>query len=478
VTFSVFDVARARPDDEALVVGGQRFTYAALAARVALRARMLQEQGTVASGAPVGLVCDQSLSCFEWLYALLALGVPLLPLHPRLTAFERELLSKRAGAALTLDARLSELVAPPASGAPFEPAPAPVATRVLGCVPSSGTSGQAKLVRLSRGAFYASARADSAHLGALPGDRALLCLPLSHVGGLSIVTRALLAQRPVIAFTPGPAGLLGSLGELCELIVRERVSLLSLVPAVLERLLRSEPHFIPPRALRAVLLGGAACSPELYAHARERGLPVLPSYGLTETASQVVTSPYPIAAAAAVRHGVVSSGFPLAGVELRISDQQIELRGPMLCAGYLGEPSPFDDQGWLRTRDRAELDPELGLFVLGRASELIISGGENVDPVEVEHALTSVPGISAACVFGVEDPTFGEVVAAVVETDAASGPAQDELLLVLGERLASFKQPRLWTSVASLPRLASGKLDRRACREQAAPALRPLSRAK
>ncbi|HEY4157471.1 MAG TPA: AMP-binding protein [Polyangiaceae bacterium] len=473
MTFSIFDAAAEQPHAEALTFGEERLTYQALAERVAGRVLEFQALSIDANdSAPVALVCDLSSSCFEWLYALLALGVPILPLHPRLTAPERQRLIEQARARVVLEP------APQRTAARRLPGRLPVVAddALLACVPSSGTSGSPKLVRLTHGAFLASACADSENIGQLPSDRALLCLPLSHVGGLSIVTRALRARRPIVVFAPAAGGLLGSLSALAECVTRERISLLSLVPTVLERLMQSEPDWQPPASLRAVLLGGAACSPKLYDLARDRRVPVLPSYGLTESASQVVTHRYPARARSAVRSGVVSSGFPLRGVELRIQGDQIELRGPMLCSGYVGEASPFDARGWFKTRDRGEFDPEQGLYVLGRSSELIITGGENVDPVEVEHALGAFPGVEAACVFGVDDATFGQIVALVLESDDPTSLVPSSLVSFLEERLASFKLPRLWTAVAHLPRLSSGKLDRAGARKLAEPSLRPISR--
>ncbi|HEY2409335.1 MAG TPA: AMP-binding protein [Polyangiaceae bacterium] len=473
MTFSVFEAAAEHPHAEALVLGEQRFTFEALAERVAARVIEFQALGIDANdAAPVALVCDLSLSCFEWLYALLALGVPILPLHPRLTAPERQRLIEQARVRVVLDPT-PQRAAAHKSARRF---PVVADDALLACVPSSGTSGSPKLVRLTRGAFLASARADAKNIGQLSSDRALLCLPLSHVGGLSIVTRALRARRPIVVFAPAAGGLLASLSALAECVTRERISLLSLVPTVLERLLQREPAWQPPTSLRAVLLGGAACSLELHDLAQARRVPVLPSYGLTESASQVVTHRYPPRARGRVRNGVVSSGFPQQGVELRIRGDQIELRGPMLCSGYVGETSPFDAHGWFKTRDRGEFDPEQGLYVLGRSSELIISGGENVDPVEVEHALVAFPGVEAACVFGVDDATFGQVVAVVLESDDPTSLGSSSLASFLEERLASFKLPRLWTAVAHLPRLSSGKLDRAGARKLAEPSLRPISR--
>ncbi|HEX2670096.1 MAG TPA: AMP-binding protein, partial [Polyangiaceae bacterium] len=309
-----------------------------------------------------------------------------------------------------------------------------------------------------------------------PDDRTLLCLPLSHVGGLSVVLRALTARRCCVAFRAGSAGLLASVPKLAQCLVEERITLLSLVPALLTSLLREAPEIAARAPLRSVLLGGQACSAELFARARERALPVLTSYGLTETCSQVSTLSWPPPASVPVKQGVVGVGFPLPGVEVRVVRGLIEVRGPTLFSGYLGQASPFDEDGFFSTGDRGEFDPQLGLFVFGRESELIITGGENVDPSEVEHALLACDGVEAAMVFGVPDPLFGERVAAALELRAGAYWDEPALFGELDQRLASFKQPRALCRFETLPRLSSGKLDRAQIRARALPQLQPVLR--
>ncbi len=475
MSFSIFEAARRAPHADALVCDGVRLSFAELALRVQARAPELAALGVArAQREPVALIVEPCLALFEYLYLLLALGVPVLPLHPRLTPPERAALLGACEAHTVLDPRAAAHL-PPAAG--FPELDAPLAERqALAFVPSSGSTGTPKIIELSRGAFLALARADAARVPPLATDRTLLCLPLSHVGGLSVVTRALFERRCCVVFRGPTPGLLGSLPELAKALIDERISLLSLVPAVLSRLLREAPKIAQQAPLRAVLLGGQACSPELFAEARAHGVPVLTSYGLTEACSQVSTLGFPPPALAPVRRGVVGVGFPLAGIELRIVGDSIAVRGPTLFSGYVGRPSPLDADGFFETGDRGELDPELGLFVFGRQSELIISGGENVDPIEVEHALLGCGGLSAACVFGVPDREFGERVAAALEVSASGGFDERALFAALDQRLASFKQPRLTCVTEELPRLASGKLDRAKIRAEAAALLRPRAR--
>jgi O-succinylbenzoic acid--CoA ligase len=472
MSLSILAAARQAPHADALVCDGARLSFSALAARVRARRGQFDALGVRPLAArPVAVVVDGSLAMFEYLYLCFELGVPILPLHPRLTAPEREYLISESSAQCSIDpSQVEPLHAEPVT---TWDSPAVPVSHALAWVPSSGSTGRPKLVELSRRAFLALARADAERVPARVDDRALLCLPLSHVGGLSVVTRALAARRCCVAFRAGSGGLLGSVPELAQCLIAERITLLSLVPPMLARLLREAPEIASRAPLRALLLGGQACSVELFAAARERALPVLTSYGLTETCSQVSTLAFPPPAATPARNGVVGVGFPLSGLELRIVRGLIEVRGPTLFSGYLGDASPLDEEGFFNTNDRGEFDPQLGLFVFGRASELIITGGENVDPTEVEHALLACDGVEAALVFGVPDPEFGQRVAAALELRAGMSFDEQALFAALDQRLASFKQPRVLCRFDALPRLSSGKLDRAQIRARAALQLEP-----
>lgn len=472
---SVFAAARAVPDAEALVCDGIRLTFAALSERVRARFAQFDALGVrLHDTRPVALVVDGSLAMFECFYLCLELGVPLLPLHPKLTAPERASLIGMSGAQCLVDPSQIETVTT-AAPTPHWPA-VPDDDRPLVYIASSGSTGRPKLVSLSRRAFQALCRADAERVPPKADDRALLCLPLSHVGGLSVVLRALSARRCCVAFRAGNGGLLASIPELAQSLVGERITLLSLVPAVLARLLRDAPEVVSRAPLRALLLGGQACSAELFAAARERGLPVLTSYGLTEMCSQVSTLAFPPPLVPPVKQGVVGVGFPLPGIEVRVVEGLIEVRGPMLFSGYLGQEPALTSDGFLKTGDRGEFDPELGLFVFGRESELIITGGENVDPSEVEHALLACEGVEAAVVFGVPDATFGEQVVAALELRRGASWDEQALFDSLARRLASFKQPRALCRFEAFPRLSSGKLDRTQIRASARPRLLPVTR--
>jgi O-succinylbenzoic acid--CoA ligase len=197
-----------------------------------------------------------------------------------------------------------------------------------------------------------------------------------------------------------------------------------------------------------VLVGGGPAPAGLLARARSAGLTVLQTYGLTEAASQVT----------AERIGDAdgtTAGVPLPGTQVRVRNGEIEVRGPSLMVGYLGEP-PLE--GWLRTGDLGELDARGRLLVHARRTDLIVSGGENVYPAEVEAALLGHPAVSDAAVVPWPDPEYGQVACAAVV--ARSTAAQADLEQHCRARLAGFKVPRRWMFLRELPRGSSGKLDR------------------
>jgi O-succinylbenzoic acid--CoA ligase len=224
--------------------------------------------------------------------------------------------------------------------------------------------------------------------------------------------------------------------------------------------------------VRAALLGGGPASPELRRRARERGWPILATYGLTEACSQVATQRLDGAAA-----DDESSGRPLPGMELRIRSGVLEVRGATLLSGYhpAAEP-PLGDDGWHATRDRARIDAEGRLHILGRHDAAILSGGETVQPEEVERVLEYCSGVARACVFGVPHAVRGEIVAAAVEPRPGARIDPAALAAEWSTHLAPFRRPRRLAVLAALPLTATGKLDRRGARERAETALRPVPR--
>ena len=434
---SIFAAAREAPGAPALDVDGHVHTFADLAGRT--RGRMEDLARAHPGDLPVPLAGAASADALVTLYALLEMRRPALLLHPRLTTPERDRLETAA-------ARAGRLPHPDAAAVIF----------------TSGTTGTPRGAVLARAALAASAAASAVNLGWQADDRWLLCMPIAHVGGLSIVTRCLIARRAIVLMPKF------DVQQLPATISERRVTLASLVPTMLARALDAHPAWRAPAHLRAILVGGAAVPSALLRRALAQGFPLLPSYGLTESCAQIVAAPY------AARHdpSKFGSGLPLDGVEARITDGRIEIRGPMLMAGYWDEPAR-EPGAWFDTGDLGEIDARGCLHVYARRTDLIVTGGENVYPAEVERALEALPGIRAAGVFGIASDEWGQEVAAAVV--ATPPPPDDDLAASLAACLAPHKRPRYICYVSELPHTAGGKLDRAALTAYSA-SLRPLPR--
>ncbi len=445
MSFSVLAAAKEAPVTLALVGEGGSWTYAQLATRVRREAAAL---GRHLGNGWVRLTAAAELPFVVRLLALWELDATPVLLHPRWSREER-----RRAAATVPEAVDLEGLSPVGKGDEAAACPPLPGQRPMAVLFTSGSSAAPKAVALSRRAFAAAAAASARRLGWREGDRWLLALPPAHVGGLSILTRCLAARRTVVlAPSQDP-------GELLEVMTRERVSLASLVPAQLHRLLAARPG-LAPATLRAVLVGGGPCPPELLAEGRRRGWPLLPTYGLTEACSQVAT--------VAPGEEPVGCGRPLEGVEVRTLGGEILVRGATLCDGYLspdGVRPAVDGEGWLATGDLGELDGAGRLHVLGRRDELIVTGGENVSPAEVEAALRTCRGVAEALVVGVEDGVWGEVVGALLVPGPAGPPPGAQLAHHLEQRLAAFKRPRRLRWVDELPLTLAGKPDRLTARQ-------------
>lgn len=422
---SIFAAARQWPQTVGLRTDERSLTFAQLARLAEERLRRADLDPWHA--APFVLDGASSVDTLVTLYALLEQRRPALLLHPKLTDAER-------AAALRAVERSAGAL------------PAEAAVIVL----TSGTTGEPRAAVLTGGALHASAQASAANLGWVDDDCWLLAMPIARVGGLSILTRCLIGRRTVALAPTFDAERLPAFVE------RHRVSLASLVPTMLARVLDAHPRWMPPPYLRAVLIGGAPAPAKLLERAAQRRLPIVITYGCTETCSQVVATPY----ACRFEPARCGAGRPLPGAQVRVVAGHIEVRGPMRMASYAGEP-PLDPQAWFDTGDLGEIDADGFLHVQGRAGDLIITGGENVWPAEVEAVLEAFPGIGSAGVFGVPDDTWGELVAAALVTN--DGPIDErELAAFLGGRLSPHKVPRRICVVPALPHTAAGKLDRAA----------------
>lgn len=424
---------RERPDELAIVDGASAWTWAELDDH-ASRAGA----GIAASGGPIGLAVPPAAGSIAAIHAMARAGVDVLLLNPRLTKAEVAGLCATAGVRARLGpAELPVADAPPASAGP---------TTFL--VATSGTTARPKLAELPVDRLVASATAWNAVLP--PATAWLLSLGLEHVAGLGIAVRAALAGVPVVV-PPSPG--LGGEGLLAAVAaVAERhgivVSHLSLVATQLADILDATGDAPPPGGTRSVLLGGGPVPPDLLGRARRAGWPIVTTYGQTETAS-----------------GVVADGRPLPGVTLRIADDgAIVVRGPMVFAGYRGDPTAtaaaLDADGSLHTGDLGHLDADRRLVIDGRADGLLVRGGENVAPAEVEAALADHPDVAEVAVVGVPDERLGTVPIALIVARAGTAPTDDALRKHARARLAGFKIPARFVRVADLPRTPLGKVAR------------------
>ncbi len=476
----LLDRAARTPHAPALESVDGTLTFASLA-DLARRAAALVGREAVRGDAPVALLMDGDARFVDWFLGIALAGHPVLPLNARLTSREITQQLVDAGVARLVadpvDTRLEDigarlptlgiLRAPDLAELPQAQGPCPGESvaddATLAVLFTSGTSGRAKGACLSWRNFAASAAAAEERLGRAVGKRWLACMPLFHVGGLSMVARSLCFGGPVrlqARFDPVAVSDALDAGD---------VAGISLVPTMLSRLLHHRGDRRAPESLEVLLLGGAAAAPALVARALELGYPVCTTYGLTEATSQVATSAPPAAGDAAPR-----PMRPLDGIEIRIVERgcdvlagepgEILVRGPTVMIGYLGDSSASARalrDGWLHTGDAGFLDDEGGLHVLDRRDDLVVSGGENVYPAEIEAVLLEHPSVAEAGVTGVPDADLGARVVAWVVLHATAVPDAAALSQHCAGRLASFKRPREFRFVTVLPRTAAGKLQRR-----------------
>ncbi|HMJ37394.1 MAG TPA: AMP-binding protein [Baekduia sp.] len=402
--------ARARPERAAV---GQ------LAYR-ALYERARRVAGALPRGARVGLALPPGEDFVVALHGALLAGALIVPIDLRLTAAERPAVD------VLLDGALPGT---PVAGADVRDEHDLDAPAIV--VHTSGSTGAPKAIGLTYGNWLWSALGSAIALGVDPRERWLCALPLSHVGGLSILLRSAIYGTTAIVEER-----FDTERVLAALRAPDGPTIVSLVPTTLARLL--DAGLERPPALRWALLGGAPLPPALLARAAAAGVPVAPTYGLTEACSQVATD-----------------GIPLFCTRVRLAgDGEIVVSGPTV--------SP-DAGPELRTGDLGAFDGEGRLHIVGRKADTIVTGGENVAPAEVEAALEAHPAVLEAAVLGLPDPTWGEAVVALVRLrPGADAPTDAELRAHCAARLARFKVPKAYTMIGEpLPRTGSGKLLRR-----------------
>ncbi len=427
------------PDRIALIADGNSLSYAELEREATAAARRLAARG-VRRGATVSLMLEPGIDHVVLLHALMKLGAVSYPVNTRLAAAEIEAELERADSVLVVsgspDLGMTEADLPLLGEHDLDA----LVCRIL----TSGTSGRPRPVGLTYGNHLWSAVGSAFNLGVEPTDRWLCCLPLYHVGGLSIVMRSVIYGTTAVVHEGFDVDRVASSLE------GDGVTLISVVATQLVRLLEAGVDLLP---LRAVLVGGGPVGEEVLAEAIGRGATVIQTYGLTEAASQVTTlSP------GEARSRLGSVGRPLLTTHLRIQEGEILVQGPTVA------PGTADEDGWLHTGDLGRIDDEGFLYVEDRLGDVIVTGGENVLPAEIEAVLLRHPGVLDAAAVGRADAEWQEAVTAVVVLRNGAEVSADELRTHCASELAGYKVPKRVEFVTELPRTESGKLQREALR--------------
>ena len=493
----------ASPDDAALVRAedGESWTYTDLDRLVSETAGRLAAHG-IESGDRLGVITPPYVGTVGLVHAAMRIGATFVPLGQDLTPRELSARIERADLSAVVCAEPTEDDALAAvegiEDTPVFSVDDPTDATVTGvhevepspvdppewdrsdhlCILfTSGTTGTPKPVPLTAGNVYSSAVASAFRLGVDPGDRWLVSLSLHHMGGLAPVYRSALYGTTLVLREGFDAG--GTADD----IDTYDVTGVSLVPTMLKQMLDRRGTLSD--TLRVVLLGGAPAPDELLERCRDYSIPVHPTYGMTESASQIAT-----ATPRQTRGRLGTVGRPLFGTEVTIVDEdgapvadgetgEIVVDGPTVTPGYLERPSGDDDgasaeldrsdfdRHGLHTGDVGRFDEDGYLYVLNRLDDRIITGGENVEPGEVSDVLRGFSAVEDVAVVGLDDEMWGERVAALLAVGDRTGEAVDEAALeaFARDRLTGFKIPKTITFVDELPRTVSGTVDREAVRE-------------
>ncbi|WP_240452091.1 o-succinylbenzoate--CoA ligase [Halostella salina] len=484
--------AESAPDTTAVVVhgSGESRTYAELDRAVDETAGRLAALG-VGAGDHIGVLMDSRLAFVRLIHATARLGATLVPLNVRLTTAELDAQVDRVDLDLLVAERDTELTAIDAAGetpvasvdappdaaavtddrlaalADVDPDAVDPVARGLddpACILStSGTGGRPKPVVLTVGNLLANAAGSAFRLGVVPDDRWFDPLPMYHMGGLAPVVRSATYGTTVVVQREFDAA------ATADAIAERGATAVSLVPTMLRRMLDEREGLAD--SLRFVLLGGAPAPDALIERCADLGVPVCPTYGMTEAASQIATA----TPTEAVDH-VGTVGRPLSMTEVTVVDDtgepcppgepgELVVSGPTVTPGYYDDPETtaeaFCERG-LRTGDVGYRDEDGRLWMHSRREDRIVTGGENVDPREVAGAIRDHPAVEDVAVVGLDDPEWGERVAALVVGDLSKRAVRE----FCAGRLAGFKHPKTVAFADEIPRTASGTVDRAAVRER------------
>ncbi|MFI6577839.1 long-chain fatty acid--CoA ligase [Nocardiopsis sp. NPDC050513] len=504
IAASVRRIARSRPDAEAVVYEGERISFGELDRRVRLLAAQLTARG-LRRGDRLAYLGFNSSTLLEALIAAASLGAVFLPVNFRLSGPETSVILTDAGVHTLLAEeghralveqivsdlpacgrvlidtdpnvpaaddtgpgwkRLSQLT----DGGQDAPEPARVASDdVAVLMYTSGTTGRPKGVVLTHGNLWWNQLNVVSAVGFTPGETTYAAAPMFHIGGLNALTLHTLALggRVVVRRSFDPAAALADL-------VEHQVATMFGVPAMYAALAR-QPGFADAdlSSLRAPVVAGAPVPPSLVLEYDEAGLRLQQAWGLTETAPFATFLPPDLATAKPA-----SAGVPMPYCEVRLADPatgefvdtpdtsgEVVVRGPNVTPGYWHNEeatrAAFRD-GWFRSGDIGHMDADGDLYIVDRLKDMIISGGENIYPAEVERVVVEHPAVVDVAVVGAPDPTWGETVVAVVACEeGAAAPTLEELREHCAASLARYKLPRALLVTEAVPRNASGKIDKR-----------------
>jgi fatty-acyl-CoA synthase len=480
--------ARIAPDRPALVEGGRTLTYAALADRTARLAAGLAVRG-VRPGDRVAHLGVNAISVFETFFATWLLGAIAVPLNHRLAGAEITYMLADSGASLLVHSPDVDALAAPgvpalrvgpayedaiAAADPLAEPPAVTLDDPALLLYTSGTTGRPKAAVLTHGNLTWNTVNQLAHVDVLSTDHALCIAPLFHCVGLGQVTLPTLFKggcvEPVAKFDAG--AVLARIGE-------AGVTSFSAVPTMLQMMVE-HPGWATARldTLHTVLYGGSPVQERVARAWLERGVQVQQGYGMTEAAPGVYMVPRGAGSDRPTSVGVPHFATEVAmlrdGVAAPVGPEPAELlvRGPHVFAGYWNRPeetaAAFVEGGWFRTGDVLRVAPDGWADVVDRVKDVIISGGENVYPAEVEAVLVQLDAVADAAVVGVPDARWGEVGAAYVQLREGAQAGEDELRAHLQAHLARFKIPKYLVRTDALPRNATGKVRRVELRRRAA----------
>ncbi|MEJ2050602.1 MAG: o-succinylbenzoate--CoA ligase [Calditrichota bacterium] len=482
--------ACTRPDSIALEFKDEQWTYQRLYAEVQAIVSGFRRKG-IDHGTRVAVLSSNHPMQIKVYHALMLLGAIIVPVNYKLTREETRERVDNAGcqylcyhpafeSSIPPDIIPGEIISFEECASFGQPDPEMGSAQpeiTLGDICTlfytSGTTGQPKGVMLTYQNFLMSAMASALNMGLLPPDNWLACLPLDHIGGFSIVVRSVIYGTTVTLLEQFDTEVV------IKNLAERRVTLISLVPTMLERLLSQRKSI--SHNLRAVLLGGGPADPDLIERSRRSEMPVLRSYGLTETCSQIATTPLQNAGSPPEASGRV---LPFSTLKI-LNDKGVEcppgitgeitVSGPTVMEGYWRNPTATNStiiQGWLHTGDHGYLDEEDFLYVVSRREDLIVTGGENVSPAEVETVLQQIPGIQEVCVVGIPDAHWGEAVSAAVVLKPGAALSLQTLRHMRHDQLAAYKHPKHYILLESIPRTAMGKPERFKVRQLIADSMR------